>query len=260
MNHANPQKTPPKLHILLLTEDSGANGFDTVKEIVRHSLLHCNPSTQTHLITYTPANDSAKQALRANNWKNKTHRNTVDLLREMATHVAKDVGPIIFHYDGDTAWDQRSESANTQKFQEIILSRLCLFLQSMPNKHGSKYSSEDAEELVKNVIQMVPFYSIEAWLFHNQEQLKSIYREIYTGQNTEQDQKTLQHWQDKPTILGNTDQPKEQLSIRDEYNLQLAKHNFPADLLYGLNQSYTVFVTDLSEQPHVSHFCGCFDF
>ena len=63
-----------RLSILILSEDSASDGYETLVAIVKKMLRLIMPDIQTQLIAFDPNNDRAARGVFANRWKSKEKR------------------------------------------------------------------------------------------------------------------------------------------------------------------------------------------
>ena len=99
-------------------------------------------------------------------------------LRTIATKLGREDGFVLFHIDGDRTWTDRATSENEAKFDKIVVARVRQLLQGRP---GS--TAEDAEARLSRLFPVMPFYSIEAWLYQHTAVAIRLCCEKYNGRD-----------------------------------------------------------------------------
>lgn len=253
---------PTCLSILLLTEDSAADAHDTLAALAKRMLQIIVPQCGTHRIDFRPANDDAKRIMRANFWKSdnpRHHRLITDLKRTIATKLseAEPTGFVFFHVDGDRSWSLRSTSENRQKFADRIrLGVEQLVADAIERKatvraRNAELEQESAlrerEATMARLHLLMPFYSIESWLYQNGRAATAICHAEYGGADVER----FAAWEKDRTALDEVEKPKEQTCLGSRYNLRLAKEGFPAKEAYDAKRSFEEAVDGLFNCPEL---------
>jgi hypothetical protein len=229
--------------ILLLTEDSAKDAHDTLAALAKKMLQILVPECGTHLIDFRPANDDAKRAMHANLWKSenpKDHRKNVDLVRTIARKINEPGGAsfVFFHVDGDRRFSQRESSENRRKFADRIRFRVQQLIEDELRK---KDALADTPAVMGRLHLLMPFYSIEAWLYQNTREAIRICHAEHAGADVER----FEAWEQNRAALEEEEKPKEQVCLRDHHNLALAKSGFPASEVYDARTSLTEAVDGL---------------
>lgn len=230
------------LSVMVLTEDSGKDAYDTVLALVREMFKQLDPHVRTHLIGFTPlAEPDARRAMHANLWKSTKpldERNRRLLIRSIITELLKEQGFVLYHIDGDKPWSAHDSSENTQRFRAIMLPPIRAGLLFDLQR---KQRAEDVESRVARLLLLVPFYSIEAWLYQNVREAGRLCREQGCGSCLPK----LSGWESARAELDEVLQPKEVLCLRDLHNAHLASSGFPAKEVFDANASFTEAVLRL---------------
>lgn len=243
----------PCLSILVLTEDAGSKQtrgrekFDTVRLLAQRMLQLVVSDAQTHRIEWTPANERARMAMRGPAWKTPNHFDRVELMQAIATKLLERDGFVVFHIDGDKTWGRRAESENAAKFDAMVRLPVTRIVREQLGKHHAPGAALDeaVSECVRRLVPLVPFYSIEAWLFQNTQIARERCEE---GCGAHLD--VIDAWRRDRALLGEISQPKEALCFRDRHNLALAREQFPADDVFKREgQSFEAAVLSLLEVP-----------
>jgi hypothetical protein len=247
----------PCLSVLLLTEDSGADAFALFQRLAKELLKQVDASVQTQpeVLAFEPVRSKeALQALHANVWKSdkkNDHGKQVELVRTLATQLLLENGWAFFHFDGDRAWADRDSSENNSKFKARVWEKVRLLIQMKleeQEKQGGKASvSKDTEaratQRMSRLKPVVPFYSIEAWLFQNTRAAVQLCERHYGGRDAEQ----FQQWERDRTALDEVLKPKEQTCLGAKHNLELASNSFPTRELQAAGKSFAAVVQALSQ-------------
>jgi len=226
--------------ILLLTEDRANDAHAIFAILAKKMLQLLKAGCPTHQLDFRPANDDARRAMHGNLWKSEKPRDRqklVDLRRTIARTLNEpgEQSFVFFHIDGDRSWSKRETSENHQKFLERI-------------RHGveqllaqSGRSALEIETALSRLCLVMPFYSIEAWLYQNTRAAIQICQESYNGADVER----FKAWEQKRALLDEEEKPKEKTCLRDRHNLDLAKDGFPSGAVYDAGCSFAAAVDSL---------------
>ncbi len=241
--------------LLLLTEDSGAKAFETFRSLAKELLKQVDEYVQTHKISFEPVrNELALQSLHANVWKSTKARDRqkrVELIRTLATQVMLEDGWVLFHFDGDRVWADREPSENVEKFQKLVREgvRELVVLRLSEQRSGSTPQEIElhARARLARLKTVVPFYSIEAWLFQNTREAIRLCEEHYNGRDVER----FQAWAQNRTELDEVLKPKEAVRLGAGHNLELASNGFPARDVRAAGKSFAAVIAALSEDAEL---------
>jgi hypothetical protein len=240
------------LSIRLLTEDSAKSAVDVLQHLARHIVQLLVPSTRTDLIQFQPLEDEdARRARRANGWKekNQQRRENVILRREIATDLMRENAFVFFHYDGDRAWADRDSSENVAKFQRLILDGVRMILHDALVTKGLDASNVAVAARLSRLFQIVPFYSIEAWLFQSTAEAIRLCREEHQGEHVP----WHEQWAEQPAAIDEAFKPKEACKLKTDSYASLARA-FPATDVYLLDASFTSTMEPLFNSAELRHF------
>ena len=238
-----------QLSILLLTEDSGKQGYATIHALALEMLRLVDAQAQftKESVDFEPLqNEQARLALRANMWKSSESRDApkrVELVRAIAGKLMEPNGFVFFHFDGDRRWKKRREGENTAKFEQLISSRVEELLRTRLKELGMR-GQELEERLIgrmQRLRSLTPYYSIESWLFQNTEAAKRICREQYNGKDLER----FEEWEAERQLLDEVEKPKAAVCLRDGHNKELAESSFPTQAVFEVGKSFTAAVNTL---------------
>ncbi|MFY0581832.1 hypothetical protein ACN28S_52940 [Cystobacter fuscus] len=171
----------------------------------------------------------------------------MELIRTLATQVLLEDGWVLFHFDGDRPWGTRDSSENVAKFQTLVWAsvRELVVLKFAEQRDGSTPQALEARARVRmtRLKTVVPFYSIEAWLFQNTHEAIRISQESYSGRDVEQ----FQAWAQDRTTLDEVLKPKEAVSLGAAHNLDLASNGFPTREVHAAGKSFAAVVDALKQ-------------
>lgn len=230
------------IQVLLLTEDTARDAHARFRALAGNILGFLDGHARLdHIAWEPPAEALAQGVLRANRWKStkgEDQSKIVDLVRTIANYILDPMnGFVFFHYDGDCTWKRQHESDNAAKFQKVIVARVQNLVWSQLSQEGLTGQTLEAEVSARmsRLRAMVPFYSIEAWLYQNTDEAKRICLETYRGRDIDQ----LDEWAADRGLLDEVNRPKEKICLGDQHNLELARNGFPTGLVYEVGKSFT---------------------
>ncbi|MBK8259530.1 MAG: hypothetical protein IPK82_43590 [Polyangiaceae bacterium] len=223
-----------------MTEDSAQDAHTTVVNLLKKTFGILVSGTGTHRIAFEPQSEREHRAMHGNRWKDRTLRELVDLRRTIATKLLEDEGEVpgfvAFHFDGDRPWNKRAEAENPALFDERIITPVKQLLTGKLTLAGRE---EELGRRMKRLLVIVPYYSIEAWLFQNIDAL----RQLCCGSAAHGE--LLAEWQTNRATLDETWKPKDTMfCVGSTHNATLSK-GFPADEAFGAKASYAAVVEDL---------------
>lgn len=225
--------------LLVLTEDSGRDAHATVVAVLKRMLRLVVDDCQTHRVGFEPRDEAAQRALRGPRWKSTEPRDQADvttLLRTIATKLGRDDGFVFFHVDGDRTWAERAASENRAEFESIVRLRVQQLLVQL-----RRISVDEAERRLRRLFVVVPFYSIEAWLYQHTEVAVRLCQQHHQGSDVE----VFEGWRDDRAALDEVLKPKEAVCLRADHNLALAGAGYPAPAVCDAGRSYAATVEAL---------------
>ena len=228
---------------MVLTEDGGKDAYDTIRVLAKEMLKLLVPAMRTDRIGFKPLEDeNARRAVQANLWKStrpEDRRSIVLLIRTIITELLKPDGFVLYHIDGDQPWSQRMSSDNVRQFHERMLAPIREGLREALKKENHP-EGEHTKRLTRLRL-LVPFYSIEAWLYQNTREAVRLCEE----EGCKQCRPKLKAWAQARASLDEVPRPKEVLCLRDRYNAHLASTGFPANEVYEADASFAHVVAEL---------------
>jgi hypothetical protein len=196
--------------VLVLGEDSAADAHQTLVAVAKKLFRLVDDGYDwQHVRFEPPQHESAQAALRGNLWKSKRpedYRHRRDLI-EFRSFIETDVRQFVEHRLRQSG---RAERVPT-------LSQLLL---------------------------MVPYYSIEAWLFQNTEAGRRLCRE--NGGCRGEHVPLFDRWEEDRASLDEEEKPKDQVCFKGRHNHRLAE-GLDVDAVYYTERSLHAAVEDLLE-------------
>jgi hypothetical protein len=224
----------PVLSILVLSEDSGADGRRTVKALLERILLSWHGHQRVLSID---AQSQGPAAAHANLWrstKGSEYQRAVTFIRRLATELAKGAF-VVFHYDGDTAWAGREDALTPKQFQHAVRNKL------------SHFEPKLGQAERKRLIELVPHYSVEAWAYQATEHAVHLCEAQYEGRDVE----VFQTWAADRARLDEELRPKERTVLRAKHNTELMQH-LRASEVVAIGKSLAHFVRLLEEHEELA--------
>ena len=227
------------LRLLLLTEDTGGDASATQKTLAEKMLRLVAAGCAIERIDFATGDKPTRNDFNAYKSTNKRdYHKKIDLAAAITTHLLRpDIQAFVFvHLDGDRRWSERGDTASTlcmnrSQFETNIVARIQEILRQ-----------KQRPELIERLLFVLPFYSVESWLYQNSVELAAICTEHHP--HHERYASLLQSWREDPSCLDELEQPKKASSLQDKYNARLAG-SLPARKVYDLGLSFTATVDAL---------------
>lgn len=205
------------------------------------------PLAKTHYATFEPAEDRHRRALTGNGWKDQqTQAGEAarrQLIRSIAAHLmSRPDASVVFHFDGDTTWTQRSTCVTSAQFERLIRKPLIEVVRAALLKKGTTTSAAAAEALqvVARLLVMVPFYCIESWTYQN----SPIAASLCLCARSSDCRVSMSAWVGAPADLDELERPWEHCCLKKSHNAALAESAYPASAVYELGQSFRAVVDE----------------
>ena len=220
------------ISIVVLPEDSSSQACEVLQQLVAKMLYLIDPAAPLYdrqRVRLEPSSAGARQAFRGNGWHSLAQRQKrVDVLQYIQSQLKRpDVeGFVVAHVDGDRPYGQSAEgtqSPNQQRFDQLLAAPLRAALKDHPG-------------LLERVVLVVPFYSVEAWLYQNTAVALALYEQHHRSHT--HDKQQFKKWQQDPAALDELVKPKEAVAIGDRWNRELASEQFPAQRVYAVGKSF----------------------
>lgn len=222
--------------IRAITEDSSKHSPQTMYHLIRRIVMLVDSSVNLDKVRLVPAlkpNEGASAA-RGTNWRrrNKCRDDHNRLIRTIATSLARPNHFVFFHIDGDCEWGQRSRASVITDFDVHVRAPVANLLR----KPG-----EDVDEKLERLFLVLPFYSIESWLYQNTKHAILICDRKYQGMDVDQ----FMAWGADRGQLDEIKKIKEAVELGNRHNHELAEHGFPARAVYEVGKSFADVVDNL---------------
>jgi hypothetical protein len=253
---------PKPIAVLLLTEDSAKDAPQVLEKLVRAALKLVVARPGPAEILFTPPPEQAAWWMHGNLWRSEgnlpkaqvgqRNRHLRDLTQSIATHLLlrERLGVVCFHYDGDAAWSGRPTSPTTLQFARIIRTRVRDLLTNPASGQASLHGRQPVPGLrgtelgaaCDRLVEVVPYYSIEAWLYQNLDEADRI---AATPPESISLQEQLASWRADRHQIERVLQIKKNCGLHDRHNLALAT-NWTARMALPHGRSFRWFLWDLA--------------
>ncbi len=241
----------PCVSILVWSEDHAPDAHNTVRSLVKKMLTLVDPGCRTNRVEFEYLETAEARALKGAGWKSGSRRDLpklVGLRRAIASKLLESTadvtGFMLFHIDGDTSWKERAASEQPEKFASLAsaVERL------VADELGRRGQHAAVATVMSRFRMLMPFHSIEAWLFQNTAELTRVCR-TSCGRHLALIQGWAKSRGDLDELAG-AEQPKKQVDcVRSDDRLVLASTAYPAQAVYDAGKSYAAAVDDLRSCP-----------
>ena len=233
--------------VLLLTEDSGDQAFETIEAILKRLLVATDCGAQTIRLDVEPLqNEESARAVHGNIWKSdkqREQRAIKSMLQDIASKLLEDDGFVVFHIDGDVVWSGERPGENERKFEKIVRLAVRIAVQARLASDSLPPIRRTLSQALESLLLLIPHFCIEAWLYQNTDRAKAICQRDHAGRHVH----VLDAWAADRTRLDEVDRPKSKgtCCLGAEHNLELATEAFPTLAVLGKSPSFTEAVHTL---------------
>ena len=245
----------PPVTITVLSEDSSSKARPTVLRFIKKAATTVCKECQPQNIQCEPRDEALqKGTVSGNRWRSNKpehHHELVQLRRYLATRLAMPNTAVFFHFDGDVPWSKRTESTTRRDFEQTIVSTVRQILAQPPRGVAVARSPEEVDACLSRLVLVVPFYSIEAWVYQNTDRILEFCKKKCRSRH-DTHRKEITRWAANPDILDELVKPKEKCCLRSTKNHELVDDNFPWPKLEKVRKSFHAFVKELEERPNVT--------
>lgn len=239
------QSAEAPVRIVVLTEDTNKDARVTVEALVRRMLPLVVPNCRIHdCVTFLPTDPREQEAMHGEAWKSdkQIHREArVRLQRYIARRLCEPQTFVVFHVDGDKPWQERHESDNKRKFDAFIVlvaqsadagQRNVQRARQRPSTESNTLPVPDLD----NLIRLMPFYTLEAWLYQNIQGIVDICRRQHDGKHVD----AACAWEAVRHELDELVKPAEYFRdcVAKMHNHELATSGFPTQKAYDVRKSF----------------------
>lgn len=246
------------LHVLIVTEDSGKQAQPVWRALLAKAFRLVDPACETQRIKFSPPDGATEQAARGNAWKARTRggkrgqrgaerAHAITLRRELASWLLRSAEYVVcYHYDGDQTWSSGSGSAHGPAFQDEIAAKVRTIVEdpALVATHRTTppvgLDGEALERAMRRLIEVVPHYSVEAWLYQNTATARQACVELGDPPDLTAQ---IEMWAADRSLLDEIDRPKDNCGLGDRYNLKLATSAWPAAAVFAVEKSFHATVS-----------------
>jgi hypothetical protein len=165
----------------------------------------------------------------------------VSFRQYIASKLRRERGFVFFHVDGDRPYRERATSENVRQFEAVIRRPVRIILEAVPRHRRHRATppealhSKEIDRRLAKLVLLVPYYSIEAWLFQHTERAARRCPGRPTCRHGCAEK--LAAWSADRTLLDEIHKPKDQLCFHDEHNAELAGTGYPLDEVLNAEKS-----------------------
>lgn len=200
------------LRFFALTEDKSPHAYATLRAVTRSLCVRVRGDRLLQRLELEePAGSDLRGAVESLGWGER--KNARILARELATRLK--VGElVVFHHDGDAAWSRRDRGVGrARRFEEKVLALVASAL------------GESWPVLRSNLLLLIPYYSIESWLYLNHQEVRRLVDE---GRVQAQALAQLRRWVEEHGALDEVVEIGKACRVGKDHNQCLAENQFPA--------------------------------
>lgn len=219
----------------VLSEDGAKDAYAVVCCLTRQIIRFVAPGLPLRSLQFLPLNEkAAQQAVHGNIWKSRApqdRQKRVALMKTLLSDVLMKDGFVVFHIDADEVWARREQCLNLRQFESFVTD-IC---QSLADARDPERTPEKLREAFdRRLLLLVPFYSIESWLYQSTACAVAICDGEYRGKHRER----FVAWACDRAALDEVSQPKREVVLGGRYNLRLAEAGVPAQALHEAGKSF----------------------
>ncbi len=226
------------MRALVLTEDSGKQAHETIRGLLGCMLRLVEPGAVTHgprRVRLEPPDGPIRRRMSGTGWKSRDQHQRVLLVRTIAAELLK--GHFVFvHIDGDRPWSERDRSENRALYETRLRRSVRAMLRMM--------RPDSADALLGHLHLLMPFYSIEAWLYQNTAAAIRLCGRHHEGAHIAR----FEAWAADRTRLDEIDKPKAACCLGDTHNATLTR-GYPSAAVFDAERSFHDAVLGLLHDP-----------
>ncbi len=231
-----------RFRFTLLSEDKNPQSLGALRALVRKLVLPFEEDGRVERVSFG-TEETARPILRGNNWRSGKAQHEPqkrDLIRFLASEVERG-NFVLFHHDGDVAWSARPSPIVAQ-FDALRVRVEQLLAGKKPALTKAEVTTH-----VGRLIECVPYYSIEAWVYQATERAAHLCNEHHAGKDAD---KFIAWANDRPS-LDEQLKPKEATCLRDQHTEALARA-VDWETILGAKTFFTAFAEDLRKRPDLA--------
>lgn len=234
------KERPFVARILVLTEDHYP---EPLRGLVRVMLRLVQPNLDATRIDVEGDHPQAQEAAQANLAKSRRgagHQRRVAIAKAIATAVFTPSNFVFYHVDADQCFsDPRESQPENVAFFESILTTVRQHLEALKQMHKDERS---VDEMIDRVCLLLPYYSLEAWLFQNTRMGRELCHKHHRAQHAQ----TFDEWERDRGMLDELENPKEASCLKPSHYRDLAIREYPGRTVYAIGKSFAQTVERLS--------------
>jgi hypothetical protein len=222
------------MNVLLLSEDGSEDARPTLIALAKKMMQLVDGQCQTNALRFDPPDDATVATARGNLWKStnpKDEQKIRALRRMLATRLVEEPsGFVLFHIDGDRPWSEHALSENRAKFDAIIVDKVReVLVHKQPG-----WTSVELDRCMSRLIVLIPFYSIEAWVYQNTTRGRALCSRHHGERHLQQ----FDDWERDRAAIDEIVKPKKVGCLKSKFNRDLAESTFPHQAAYDARTSF----------------------
>ncbi len=232
---------PPLVSVLILTEDK--DGHDTIEAVTEHIFRLIVPEVRVREgVSFEPLPEARlRRAVQPSVWRSRAdadERLLRDLRRTIASQLfSTPASFVVFHFDGDATWSDRASSTHEADFRLFVAK--VEQVMNAPSVHrvpSRENVSQRIAEAKGRLLALVPFYSIEAWLYQSADLAKEMCKSG-CGRHVER----FETWRANRAELDEVPKPKDAVCFGAKHNHDLARA-LPTNDLQAVGKSFAATI------------------
>jgi hypothetical protein len=228
------------MKVIIFSEDGSEKTFRAIQKIFKASLRLTSNSALSQLVEVLPRDDGKQAILSGNKWRStasRDQREITELCRAIADEISKEKVFIVFHFDGDKAWSERTQSTIASEFDNKIERRVRAILVD------KKTDEAEISRRLKHLIRMTPFYCIESWLYQNTAHSCSLLDKYFQGEKKD----VCEKWSKNRPSIDEILMIWSFIPLGKRFNLDLSENGWPRDAAFASKTSFHNFVNSMSQ-------------
>ncbi|MEZ4393742.1 MAG: hypothetical protein R3A48_21945 [Polyangiales bacterium] len=242
--------------LVVLSEDSGAQGWSSLHRIVRHTCDLLVDGLDWHegveIVPRGEVPSTVQKICAGNLWKS-TRPEDLPRKGELFRYVARLLAEeptgtqfVMFHVDGDCVWSEgsRRPSPNLRRFEDVVRTGV---RRALVERYRAPRTTAEVDAMMARLSVIAPHYAIEAWLYQATDRAARLcVSRACAGRHVAQ----YQAWARARPAL---DELGDLKRLRTEHDLHCLRgddknelaRGFPAQAVWEAGSSYTAWVDAL---------------
>lgn len=233
------------IEVRIVTEDGSGDAHETLAHLVRRMSLLVEPTFATNRLKTLRQQDAEERlAAQPHRWHSRDPKDRL-FVKKLARTIAADLLAdrfVLVHADGDTTWSNRPsphESSFRENLTPVVHEALAPeHPQPRSPRHSATTMATRSNEAIRRylgrLILIMPYYTLEAWLYQNTDVALRLCQEKYQGR----DVRKFLDWQNDRAKLDEGGAEDLRVCLGKKHNLELASSGYPAGAVYDARASF----------------------